>query len=537
MLRRAWPPLALAIFTAAMLYPQLLRMDAVPDLGDPLFSMWRIGWVYRQLTGDPRALFDANIFHPAQLTLAYSDSMLLPSLAAAPLLAIRVHPVIAYNLLFVASFYLSAWAMFMLVREITGSPEAAFISALIFGFYPFRFEHYSHLELQMVFWMPLALFCLHRFAATARTAWAVGASLCAIAQLYSSMYVALFFTCYLPFVALALAFRRRHQLKALVRGAIIGAALAIVAAVPLARTYSANEAVARGRPPSEVAVYSAERLDYLRAQRRSVMWADRTPPGRMVERQLFPGVTPLVLGAAGLLMPGGAAVKAGYASGMLFSYEASHGPNGFIYPWLARLPPFASIRVPARFSILVGLSLAVLSGFAVSRMLGGAPPLRRGLTLAILAVGIFLDFQSKLELRPVWREPPAVYAMLPDDAVLAELPAIGEKRQFSSTPYMYFSIWHGRQMINGYSGYTPDWYADVATTIDRLWEAGAVERIRQRGATAVTVNCALFRLEGYQERCHNIIASLDRVPQLARIATLRWEEEDVVLYRIVGSNR
>jgi hypothetical protein len=257
----------------------------------------------------------------------------------------------------------------------------------------------------------------------------------------------------------------------------------------------------------------------------------------MVERQLFPGVTPLVLGAAGLLMPGGAAVKAGYASGMLFSYEASHGPNGFIYPWLARLPPFASIRVPARFSILVGLSLAVLSGFAVSRMLGGAPPLRRGLTLAILAVGIFLDFQPKLELRPVWREPPAVYAMLPDDAVLAELPAIGEKRQFSSTPYMYFSIWHGRQMINGYSGYTPDWYADVATTIDRLWEAGAVERIRQRGATAVTVNCALFRLEGYQERCHNIIASLDRVPQLARIATLRWEEEDVVLYRIVGSNR
>jgi hypothetical protein len=63
-------------------------------LGDPLFSIWRIGWVYRQLLGDPRALFDANIFYPAPLTFAYSDAMLLPAPAAAPLLAAGVHPVL-----------------------------------------------------------------------------------------------------------------------------------------------------------------------------------------------------------------------------------------------------------------------------------------------------------------------------------------------------------------------------------------------------------------------------------------------------------
>ena len=40
-------------------------MDLVPDLGDPLFPIWRIGWVYRQLLGDPRPLFDANIFQDA----------------------------------------------------------------------------------------------------------------------------------------------------------------------------------------------------------------------------------------------------------------------------------------------------------------------------------------------------------------------------------------------------------------------------------------------------------------------------------------
>ena len=37
-------------------------MDSVPDLGDPLFSIWRIGWVYHKLGGDPRPLFSPNIF-------------------------------------------------------------------------------------------------------------------------------------------------------------------------------------------------------------------------------------------------------------------------------------------------------------------------------------------------------------------------------------------------------------------------------------------------------------------------------------------
>jgi hypothetical protein len=141
--RPAWPFFGFAAFTAFMLFPQLLRMDSVLDLGDPLFSIWRIGWVYRQLLGDPRALFDANIFHPEPLTFAYSASMLLPALAAAPLLAAGVHPVVTYNILLVGSFYLSAVATYFLVRELTDSRPAAFVAGLIFAFYPFRFEHYT----------------------------------------------------------------------------------------------------------------------------------------------------------------------------------------------------------------------------------------------------------------------------------------------------------------------------------------------------------------------------------------------------------
>ena len=182
-----WPTVGLCAFGTALLWPQLRQMDSVPDLGDPLFSMWRTGWLFHFLQGDPRPLFSPNIFYPQPLTLTYSDAMLWPSLTAVPLLAAGMHPVVAYNVLFLSSFVLSGLAMFALAANLTGSQRAAFIAALLFGFYPYRFQHYSHLELQMTYWMPLALLACHRFLATQRTRYAVAAALCLIGQLYSSM--------------------------------------------------------------------------------------------------------------------------------------------------------------------------------------------------------------------------------------------------------------------------------------------------------------------------------------------------------------
>jgi hypothetical protein len=67
-----------------MTWQQVVAFHAVSDLGDPLFSIWRLSWVAHQLPRDPLHLFDANIFFPELRTLAYSDAMLVPALLAAP---------------------------------------------------------------------------------------------------------------------------------------------------------------------------------------------------------------------------------------------------------------------------------------------------------------------------------------------------------------------------------------------------------------------------------------------------------------------
>ena len=92
---------------------------------------------------------------------------------------------------------LSGIAAALLVERLTGSSRAGFVAGIVFGFYPYHFEHYSHLELQMMQWMPLALLAIHRFLDTRRLALRDLAAPCRVAaQLYSSMYYGVFFAIY-----------------------------------------------------------------------------------------------------------------------------------------------------------------------------------------------------------------------------------------------------------------------------------------------------------------------------------------------------
>ncbi len=108
-----------------------------------------------------------------------------------------VHPVVVYNVLLLASFVLSGVAMFLLVRALTGRIDAALIAGALFALYPYRFEHYSHLELLMTMWMPLALLGLHRTLAGGRLRDGLATGLAFALQTLSSLYYGCFLAVYL----------------------------------------------------------------------------------------------------------------------------------------------------------------------------------------------------------------------------------------------------------------------------------------------------------------------------------------------------
>ena len=141
---------------------------------------------------------------PHHDTLAYSDAMLLPGVALAPLFWAGIHPVIIYNSALFAAFALSGHATFLLARRLTGSVAAAMVAGVIYAFAPYRFTHYMHLELQLVFWIPLALLLFHRIMADGRVRDGVVLGLTVAAQLLSCIYVGIFSLAYFTVLVPAL---------------------------------------------------------------------------------------------------------------------------------------------------------------------------------------------------------------------------------------------------------------------------------------------------------------------------------------------
>lgn len=532
---------ALTAVIAAVLHVQVANMFSVPDLGDPLFSIWRISWVVHQLTTDPRHLFDANIFYPARATLTYSDSIILPAITAMPLLRAGLHPVLVYNLVLLSGFVLSGAAMYLLARGLGLGGVAAWTSAVIFSLYPFRMDHYSHLELQMTHWMPLALLGVHRLMSTGGWRYAALTALAIGAQWYSSMYYALFLSVYVAVFALVLALAWRDWRRlGLVAGAVtLGACLAL----PLARAYSQAQDARGTRSVSDIQVYSATPADYLQPTHRSALYGTLGPRGRHPERDLFPGVAPVALAVAGVWPPLSATRMALLASGAV-AFDGSLGMNGLSYPLLrGYLFPFESVRVPARFAILVGLSLALLSGAGIERWrTRGLRRLPAPLLTALVTALVAADAWPSLRLVPVWRHPPPIYEGLgpSSGAVLMEYPMSARPELFyENIPFLYFSSWHHTPMVNGYSGFISPGYARLARAMDRFPSGDTITRLAETGVTHISVICAIDGRVGaagvpvgHQAKCDETIRQLDADPRLRSVVRARWEGAPALLYRI-----
>jgi len=524
-----WATGFLIALLALALHRQVLFPFGVPDYGDPLFSTWRLAWVSRTLFDAPLTLFDANIFYPERNTLALSDSILLPSLFAAPLFRLGVPHLIVYQLVFATALVTSGVALFVLVRRLTSSRAAALVSGSIFALYPFRFEHYSHLELQMTMWMPIGLIVLHRLVRDGGSAPGAALGLIVGLQTLCSLYFGLYFAVYLAFVFLGLAiFMVDRPCRSWLRSVAVAGVVAALLAGPLVPAYLSSRSRLGERGPRENEEFSALPSHYLAPHRSSAMygtWFENGP----AERCLFPGITPLALSATALVPPL-TTVTAAYGVALLASFDASLGFNRSVYPLLYDvLLPFRGLRVPARFSVLVGLSLAILAGLGVARLTRHLSSHGTVLLTAAMITLVFAEYRPVLTLQPVWHEMPAVYGPLlgSGDTVLAVFPMSAELSD-NDAKYMYFSIWHWKRLVNGYSGNFPESYAQLTASMREFPSHGAIEYLKRRGVQYVVLHGEFMQPESYER----VITALDADSRVTLVREFAGRPRPSRLYRM-----
>lgn len=549
-------PAGFVLLTAWFTFPQVVALDQVFPHQDPMFSTWRLAWVAHQLPRAPLHLLDTNILHPDLATAVYSDPALLLGLLAAPLIWLGAPPVAAYNVMLLASFVCAALGAFLLVRELTGSTAAGLFAGVAFGFSPFRFEHYNHLEIVWSCWIPLTLWALHRTIATGRLRYGVLTGLCIAAQFYSCVYLAMFLITWLVVIGLLLVLfgvldLRGRATRALLLGAVVGA----LVVAPYGRAFMNSSRIVGTRSAEETLNYSARPADYLSAPPPNLLHGGRIGKPGYDERQLFPGLTVFALAIVGLWPL--TRIRAIYALAILFAFDLSLGLYGFTYgPLRGAVPLFQGLRVTARAATLVHLGLAVLAGYGIARLVGndrqaqaadrvaataagdgrpnggdssigvgsiggriggsgddggegdrivgargdagGRRRLRVGPWIAA-AAGVLLIAEltnRPLVLTPLATRPTVLQQWLAQehDIVMLELPMPRADRLPGEDPrYQFLSTFHWQQMVNGYSAFVPPRYFRLMEIMHAFPDRRSIGALRTRGVTHVVIHPELYQ--------------------------------------------
>jgi hypothetical protein len=145
---------------------------------------------------------------------------------------------------------------------------------------------------------------------------------------------------------------------------------------------------------------------------------------------------------------------------------------------------------------------------------------------------VMVDAWPSLQLEPVWKEPPPIYDAFryTPNAVLVETPLPND--EIFNIPYLYFSTWHFAKMVNGYSGFTPQSYADFYKEMELFPDSRSIAALRQRGVTYVTVNCGVGTFLSPLE-CGVLMNAVRHDIRLRLTSSVQWNGHTVQLYEVL----
>jgi hypothetical protein len=475
------PSAAYLILAAAWLWPLPIHVASrfAHDPGDPLLNTFILWWNAHALPLS-RTMWNAPFYWPMHDALALTEHLAGIAAVASPVQWLGGSALLAYNLTLIASFWWSGLAVHALVRRLTGQDSAAWCAGVVWLLAPYRASQLSHLQVLVTWWMPTALLALHAYYDEGRWRWLALFGLSWLLLSLSNGYYMFFFP---VLVAgwIAVFTRSRGD----VRRAAAVVAVWLLCSLPLLPVLLEYSTVQGGlnlaRTRTEMQMFGATWTSFVHGSPLLRFWPFHA--ARTQEDFLFPGNAGTVAVLAALVLRRGAVVSrqlAFYASGALICGWLSFGPSPVqwslaslwhAYDWIAWLPGFGGLRVPARFFMLATLCLAVAAGIAVAAL---AQNRRRALvaTSMICALAVVDGWIGPL---PLGTPPQALGTPLEAGAHVLELPVDDDLVNIAA---MYRVAFHRRPTVNGYAGYLPPQMSVIEWALGRR-DASVLTELRR----------------------------------------------------------
>ncbi len=519
---------AYAVLTFLMALPYSLAPGShvLADVPDIHLFIWTLAWDTHAFLYQPLQIFDANIYHPFANTLAYSENLIGSALFAAPVIWLTGNPVLAMNLVALLTCVLCGTGGYLLARRLHLSVAGAFICGFIFAFAPPRFIRIGQLHMTAVQWIPFALAFLHTYFERGTRRELLLAIGCFSLQVLSSGHGAAYlFVSILCVTAWRVAFGEPLAIGQRLRDVGVAGAYLIAPAVWILLPYRTAQAdaglkreyLAGMQPGIESFLASPSRVHaYLQA----TLWG---PFAEEPDAFLFPGILVLVLAAIAITgSPWRTRLRDNWTAfyllvGMLATLMFIEWPLD-LWRYVYWLPGFNFIRVPSRFIILTILSLAVLAGIGVDRLLIRASGAARATAMVVLTALLFAEFSPyPLAGVPFTVDIPAIDRWLATQAkpfVVAEVPVPsagdlgGLERQ--QTRSMLHAMAHWQKTIHGYSGIRRPLHDRLYEDLTGFPDARSLASLREVGVTHVVVHT-----DDYGSRWQTIEEQIARTPALS----------------------
>jgi hypothetical protein len=470
--------LALAAYVVLSLgfcYPLPLRLTThvAGRYVDTRVFQWNNWWLKHALLNGLDLDYTDFIYYPSGASLVSHNVNWVSSFLSIPL-DLLFGPAVAYNLTFLLTFFLSAFAMYLLVHHVTRHRGAAFVAGLVFAFFPYHVSGNfdGQMNLANIQWIPLCILFVLRVVDHRKVWDAVWAGFFAALASLDCWFFALFTGMWaLLYLVYFLIFERKRATWRTMALFLLSAATALVLLAPFLVPLIRESA--RGSVSGS--------LDYFADDKAADLVAFLTPSSdhpllsRYTESAYarFRHWRPVYLGYVSLALAFFAVVTTRRSilwmlTGIVFAVLAlgtTLGVNGVAYPGVPlpfRLlvtwfPVLKIIRQANRFSIMISVSLAALVGLACADLFRRLQELRPWVPHGALAlVGVLILFEYlafPCPLSPV-RVSPFYEALAQEegDFALLELPI----DDFHSRESLYPQTIHGKKLVNGYVARTPE---------------------------------------------------------------------------------
>jgi hypothetical protein len=500
---RAWSAAAAfaayLLLTVGMTWPWASAPQSLSVSNGDLFGhVWGIAWVATRGLGNPVGLYDSNMYFPETLSLAYTESLIPQSLQAWPVFHLGGGPLLAHNLVLLATFPLSGLGAFLLAGEFSRSRLGAFFAGLAYAFTPFRFEHIMHIGVISTQWLPIALLLLVRSIRRP--------SLCRLAllggvcwlQALSSGYHAVILGVAIVVSAAVLGGTARRKRSA----APIALALLVSAATVGLAGWPYGELRARHHLHRSRGAYlhlSARPLSFLDTGSYPALpyesWLHEVALERM---PLFPGTAAVALAIWGARGRRRRLPVALALTGLALSFGPElrifDVPVPMPFDALRLVPPVDMMRDPSRFAFLLQLGLGVLAAAGMARL-----ERRRG-GVAIAALAIALQTAEAwprglgARILPIPPPPPvATFLATAEPGPVLELP--WDHKHRSAGLYLYWSTAHWLPLVNGHGTFEPPGAFGLGVISETFPSEQSAQTIRGRGVRYVVLHSGELREE------------------------------------------